>query len=272
MRATLILLPLAAALLAGCLQEQRYVQPEAGGVWVAAIREDTPAAFTAEDGGLFLSEARVELPFREPTERELEEMMDVGDVLIPYETRPFLERGDVELLVDWTVSNLSDQRVRAVVVINGFNEFHEYLPQVTVDDDELIADFSGWEVDLALDAGERRSGTVREEELDEIAVDLASVVNGQGQPVNANQVVYFQNQSSRDRRSMALIPDIVPALHGLRVGVRTTAAVPVLLEFTVRVRDVRGVLWQGNTEAPWEAPVPVLFTPADAAGMPAATP
>ncbi|MGF1468377.1 MAG: hypothetical protein ACFCGT_19820 [Sandaracinaceae bacterium] len=250
------LLGLAGLGLGGCLTEQRYITPESGGPWVFALEEDTPAFVESEDGSVFVVEERITFPLREPTERELEEMVDLQGLEVPYPTLPFVRRGDYEVQVDWVLSNLSDGGVRASVVINGINEFHEYLPQAQVADDEVILGFSQWERLFDLGPGERIVRTVREEELDEVAVDLATVVNGAPNP---DQIVYFQNHSSTDLRSQRYIPDVIPALVGVRVGVQTEAAAPLVLEVTVRVRDERGVLWQGSGEMPWELPEPAPF-------------
>ncbi|HJL16022.1 MAG TPA: hypothetical protein RMH99_10210 [Sandaracinaceae bacterium LLY-WYZ-13_1] len=261
---------LAIALVAtGCLDEQRYVTPEGGGAWALAIDEDTPAFFEAEDDSVYLIEQRIPIEFRQPTEEELAELGDLEGVEIPYAQRPWLERGDIELQLDWTLSNLSEDPVTVTLVVNGFNEFHEYNPGIEVVDDELVIDFAQWERTYRLEPMSRRHGTVREEELDEVAVDLASVVN---MAPNPNQIVYFENQSSHDRRSQMYIPDVVPALTGVRVGLRSLSNSPVVLELTLRVRDNRDVLYDGDPqsedadEQPWEAPVPVLFGPADAVG------
>ncbi len=257
---------LAATLLlaTGCLTEQRYMDPEGGGPWVIAMQEDTPPFFASEDGNVYIVELRVPFEFREPTDEEAAALGDVAGLAIPYATLPFVRRDDIQVQIDWTLSNIDDGPVQAEVVVNGFNEFHEYNPGIQVVDDEVIADFSQWERSILLDPGERRTGTIREEELDEVAVDLATVVNG---VTNANQIVYFENQSSLDRRSMMFMPDVVPALTGVRMGIRVIGGdtpPPVVLEFTVRVRDQRQILVQGDDE-PWVLPTPVLFGPADIA-------
>jgi hypothetical protein len=121
----------------------------------------------------------------------------------------------------------------------------------------------GEERNHELDPGERRTLTVREEELDEMAVDLATVVNG---APNSNEVVYFENQSGHDERSQAYIPPVVPALVGLRTGLRVqagedaTSAPPAALEIAVRVRDVRDRL-VGVGQASWTLPEPAQFVP-----------
>jgi len=256
----------ALGLASGCLSEQRFMTPEGGGPWALAVDDTTPPYLESEDATLYLVEQRIELELREPTEDEVAEMMNVGGAQVPYATLPFVRRDDYHVQLDWTLSNLSESTVQAAVVVNGFNEFHEYSPQATIVDDELVIDFSGWEREIRLGPMERRSGTIREEELDEVAVDLATVVNGAPNP---NQIVYFENQSSTDRRSQMYIPDVVPALTGVRLGLRTNANSPVVLEVTVRIRDERRVLVQGADE-PWVLPVPELVAPADLAPPPMA--
>lgn len=262
---TIGLLGITLALASGCLTEQRYMAPEGGGAWAIAVQPDTPPFFESEDGNLYIVEQRVEFEFREPTAEEAAELGNVAGVNIPYPTLPYVRRDDIEVQVDWTLSNVSDSTVTVSVTVNGINEFNEYNPGVQVIDEELVVDFAQWERTVLLDPGERRTGTIREEELDEVAVDLATVVNG---VPNANQIVYFENQSFNDRRSMLYMPDVIPALTGVRIGIRSQGTdgdgnpIPVLLEFTVRIRDNREILVQGDDE-PWPLPTPTLFGPAD---------
>jgi hypothetical protein len=142
------------------------------------------------------------------------------------------------------------------VIVNGFNEFHEYTPGVIVVDDEPTAEFSQWERLFQLERGQRITRTIREEELDEVAVDLATVVNGADNP---NNVVFFENMSATDERNREFIPDVVPALMGVRLGLRATAAANVLLEATVRVRDVQDML-AADDEEPYVV-MPEAFEP-----------
>lgn len=252
----------AAVLASGCVQEQRYITPEGGGPWAFAVDESTPPFFTSRDGTLFLVEQRVEIPFREPTAEEQAATGDIGDAQIPYAYLPWLKLGDIEVQLDYTVSNLAtDRTVDVAVTINGFNEFTEYVPGVQVIENRIVPDFSGWERTIRLGPGERHSGTVRQEELDEIAVDLATIVNG---APNANQILHPQSQSAIDPRSQMYIPDVIPSILGLRAGMRVEAdpdAPPTLvMELTVRVRDVRGVLVQGDDD-PWVPPAPAIVMP-----------
>lgn len=248
------------ATLVGCRMDQRYVTPESGMAWQLALTPETPPFFSSEDGTVYLIEQRIELPIRAPDPVQFA-ALSTPDArgLGPYPRRPWVERGDYEIEIDAVLSNLSEQPARVTVVVNGFNEFHEYLPGANVVDDDVLVDFSQWERTYDLDAMSRRSFTIREEDMDEVAVDLATVVNG---APNSNQVVFFQNHSAHDPRSRAYIPPIVPALTGFRIGLRVEAGTPppLALEAIVRVRDVHDKI-VGEGETSWELPVPAPFVP-----------
>jgi hypothetical protein len=68
-----------------------------------------------------------------------------------------------------------------------------------------------------------------------MAVDLATVVNG---APNSDEIVYFENNSANDTRARQYIPALIPGLIALRFGLRSTEPGLVLLEASVRVRDV----------------------------------
>lgn len=268
----LVVSSLTCLLAAGCNMDQRFITPEGGGTFALAIAADTPAFFTSMDLTLFLVETRVELPVREPTAEELAALEVPDGRTHPWARRPWVERGDYEIQIDWTLSSLSDAPQIVTLTVNGFNEFDEYMPGVSVVDDDFVIDFANWERTLLVQPGARIGGTIREEELDEIAVDLATVVNGAPNP---NQVVFFQNHSDHDERSRMFIPGVVPALTGFRIGLRVGGedlggAPPMALEFVVRVRDPRDRI-VGADEESWMLPVPTPFVPAlaVAAMMPA---
>jgi hypothetical protein len=50
--------------------------------------------------------------------------------------------------------------------------------------------------------------------------------------------MYFENKSASDVRAKPYIPKIIPGLMGFRIGMRATGKGRVLLEATVRARDV----------------------------------
>jgi hypothetical protein len=175
---------------------------------------------------------------------------------LPFSRLPWVERGDVETQIDFVISSLDEEEHDIGVIVNGYNEFHEYVPGVVEVEDEPVPEFSQWERVYKLGPRQRLAGTVREDELDEVAVDLATVVNG---APNSAEVVYFENHSSSDRRSRPFIPSVIPGLVGVRIGLRTLEAAVVVLDVTIRVRDINDRLAEEGEAV--LVPMPAEFAP-----------
>jgi hypothetical protein len=239
MRAGIIIGVVLVAAASGCSEERRYIGED--GFYQVALSESTAAAYTSEDGALFIVEQRVELPIRVPPETAIEDLRQAaeGFMDLPFPRLPWVERGDFGIEVDFTLSNLEDAPHQVAVIVNGFNEFDEYVPGVTVIDEEPTPDFSQWERVYELEPKQRLSRTIREEDFDETAVDLATVVNG---APNSNQVVFFESKSTADERVRQYIPPVIPGLAGFRIGLRATSAARIVLDASVRVRDAGGRL------------------------------
>lgn len=234
-------------LLLGACNDREYIGDDS--FFMFAVTEETPA-FGEE---IFFVELEVELPIRPLTDEQRRLLrMGARDLDIPYGRLPWVERDDLGIEVDYTLSNLEEEPVSVLFGLNGRNEFHEYVPRLR----EEESDFNQWERAFLLEPLERRSGTIREEELDEVAVDLATVVNGAPNP---NQVVFRDNQSARDERNRMYIPEVVPGLVGLRFGLRTGEAVNLVAEMTIRVRDAGNRLT--SQDAAWRLPNPDPFDP-----------
>jgi len=184
---------------------------------------------------------------------------------LPYDRMPWVELGDLDMEVDWALTNLTDSTGRVALTLNGFTEFHEYMPSFVVDDEEVIPDFAQWERDMELEPYQTRYGTIRVEELDEVAIDLATVANGAPNP---NQVVYFENQSDHDERVQSYIPSVIAGLTGFRIGLRAQGLPDCgsadcgvyVLEVSVRVRDEDRDRLAVQGEEVWELPTPTVLS------------
>ena len=220
----------------GCDDARTYIGDEK--LYQVALTADSQPAFESEQGGaLYIVETRAELPVIRPSGTELAELTRGARSYrnLPFPRLPWVERGELEIQIDFTLSNLDDQTQAVDVTVNGANEFDEYVPGVLVMEEDAVPLHAQWERRYSLAKRSRIQGTVREEDLDEAAVDLATVVNG---APNSDQVVYFENKSTTDPRTQRYIPQLIPGLVALRIGLRTQAAAPLLLEASVRVRDV----------------------------------
>lgn len=240
----------AVLLLTACHVEPEYIGD--GKLFQVALTEDTAPALSIDDeAALFIVETRAELPVRAPTAAERAALARAST---PYPRLPWVRRDDIAIQVDFTLTNLDDAPRNIDVIINGANEFHEYVPLVLMDEDQAIPLHAQWERRYDLQPLQRVAATVREEELDEMAVDLATVVNG---APNSDEVVYFENNSATDTRSRPYIPRVIPGLTALRLGLRANQAANAFMEVSVRVRDEADKL--ADDDEPLMEQMPELF-------------
>ncbi len=251
---------LAALALVGCNLQQSYVTPNGQSVVQLAMPPGIAPLATSRESVLYSVEEDVFFPLRAPTTAEMSALE--GMTAAPFTRMPWAQRGDYELEITLVITNVDTVRIATTATINGINEFNRYLPGFSINDNAIVPDFSQWERTWSLMPGERRTITVREEELDEVATDLASAVNT-GVMVGdmttcsdiANELVYFANQSGIDARSRPCIPANVPALVGFVLGLRAegspgSPAPLVAIEASVRLRDVHNRL--ALTGMQWE--------------------
>jgi hypothetical protein len=232
-------------LAAACADSRVYVGDDK--LYQVALSASTLPVATGPTSALYIVERRVSLPVRRPSQTQLRDLAQAAHVYqrLPFSRLPWVERDDLPTEIDFVLENLDSVSHEIDVTVNGANEFDEYFPGIVQVALTPVPMHAQWERRYTVPAKSRISGTVREEELDEAAVDLATVVNGAPNP---DEVVYFQNQSASDPRSRPYIPPVIPGLIALRLGLRAEQAAPalqapeVLLEATVGVRDVGGKL------------------------------
>jgi hypothetical protein len=276
--ARLSLLTVLAGLTACSNPTQHFLTPGGMAVIQLAMPADTPPIAMSRESALFSVEEDVMFPIVPPTDAQMSALDSAMDPA-PFTRAPWVSRGDVEVEIDLVITNVGMDRVTATATINGISEFNRYLPGFSINDNAIVPDFSQWERTWSLRPGERQTITVREEQMDEVATDLASVVNtavtfGPPDPMTmmaptcsdiANEIVYFANQATIDPRSTMCIPHTIPGLVGFVLGLRAvgepgSTAPPVAIEASVRLRDVNHRVM--TTGTPWELPeTPVPFTP-----------
>ncbi len=277
------LLP-ALVLLGGCNLSQSYVTPNGVSVVQLAMPPGTAPIAMSRDSVLYSVETEVYFPVRAPSDAEMDGLNAMSAQASPFARMPWVQRHDYEIELNLVVTNVDTSRLTASVTVNGINEFNRYLPGFTVEEDTIIPDFSQWERTWSFAPGERRVITIREEELAEIATDLASVVNtnvtfGEPDPMTmmaptcsdiANEIVYFMNQGGIDERSSMCIPTVIPGLVGFVLGLRATGSPGepppmIAVEASVRLRDVHARLELAQT--PWDVAMlgQLPFTPPVAA-------
>ncbi len=252
---------LGCALLAvGCgSQEQaRNLQPEQVG-----MTPDVPPIFDDDEMQLFEVKRGLQFPILDPSPAESDELNQ--EVVEPYGRKPWITNKDVKVQLAWTLSNLDEEQRVVELLVDAWNEFGRYYPGMTLIDAEeqtFQPNSSGIDHYYVLEgksagASSRRHGTFTFDDMNELAVDFATVQamiknppplpNGAQAdpdmmvdplPVYANHAFNFINHSYDDLLIQPYIPAVIAGLTGVDFGFRTTEKATIALEIQIEVVDL----------------------------------
>jgi hypothetical protein len=231
MRRTRLAILAALAATAGCTEDPLYVQP------VNSIEVNAPGTMTPT------ATAQITLPIRsELTDEEIDEraqlVMDLG---VADGDIPFVPRKDLDISIEWTVTNQEDSDGIVRIDINGANEYVAYVPALFVVDPEemeepppLIGD-----VPLTVRAGDSLNGVFREDQLWEAAVDL-ELIGRANPPLSPFAAVLEVHEEMTEFSGVsgATIPDELFASM-IRFDITVEADRHMVMEYAIRVRDRR---------------------------------
>ena len=255
------------ALLAGCgsQQEARNLQPEQVG-----LTPETPPLFEDDESQLFEVKRGLQFPILEPSAAEAAALN--REVVEPYGRKPWITNQDVKVQLTWTLSNLDEEQHVVEVLVDPWTEFGRYYPGMTLTDaenEEFQPNSSGIDHYYVLEgkgrgASSRRHGTFTFDDMNEMAIDFATVQNMikfppplpngaqvdpdmmvDPLPIYANHAFNFINHSYDDVLIAPYIPAVVAGLTGIDFGFRTTEKATIALEVQIEVVD----LGQGRVQA-----------------------
>lgn len=204
------------------------------------------------------------LDYREPTPQELLELQPEGAE--PAEVIPWVERDDLDISVQWRLTNDTEQFITAYVLLDGATEFFDYNPI------EMYGDLGGEDADEIpfpsllgyyprhLGPGEVVRGEFREDDLREAMFDLDVLSRFCGGPL-----AVVHNHSSVDPAGTSAVPPdaVIAGMVMLRLTVGATA--PVTLDYSIRIRDEGEVLFDRRTDErrfePMPEPVAIAMAP-----------
>jgi hypothetical protein len=259
-----------ASLGAGCSnQEQdRNLNPEQVG-----LTPDVAPVFDDGESQLYEVKRGLQFPIVQPTAEQVASL--ASQVVEPYGRMPWVTNKDSKVQLTWTLSNLDDKEHVVELLIDPWNEFGRYYPGMTLtnaEEQEFQPNSSGIDHYYVLDpssAGDssRRHGTFTFEDMNEMAIDFATVQNmikfppplpgGQQQdpdmmtdplPVYANHAFNLINHSYNDLLVRPYIPRVIAGLTGIDFGFRTTEKATVALDIQIEIVD----LGQQRVEQPGE--------------------
>ena len=205
------------------------------------------------------------LDYRAPTELELEMLQPPGST--PDEMIPWIQRDDIDVSVQWTLTNETDQEIDAWVTLDGATEFFDYNPIASFGlgggedaEEPVFPSLLGF-TPRHLEPNQVLRGEFREDDITELMFDLDVMTRFCGGPF---ALIY--NRSEQDDVGTEMVPSdaVIGGVAMLRITVAANARVS--LEYALRVRDRGGALFDSRQDNTRYEVEPMLFAPAAAGG------
>ena len=138
------------------------------------------------------------------TMEDAEERAALQATVDPAVEIPYVRVGDLEVSVEWTIKNLDRRcRARALVQLNGANQFFAYDPSLIVlsaDDEAPPTPGLAGDIPLHIPASGTLSGLFREDELREASIDLDQITRGNVNPFRATLTISKNSDVVRPAR------------------------------------------------------------------------
>jgi hypothetical protein len=242
----------------GSQEQARNLQPEQVG-----LTPDVPPIFDDEETQLYEVKRGLQFPILQPTQAQADALNQ--QVVEPYGRKPWITNEDVKVQLTWTLSNLDEDQRVVELLVDPWNEFGRYYPGMTLTDAEeqtFRPNSSGIDQYFVLEgknsgASSRRHGTFTFDDMNEMAIDFATVQNmikfppplpngaevdpdmmADPLPIYANHAFNFINHSYDDVLIAPYIPAVIAGLTGIDFGFRTTEKATIALEIQIEVVDL----------------------------------
>lgn len=277
MAPTVLAASLAASLSFGCGDQEKE---ESLPVLQVGMTEAVPPIY--DDGELRIYEVKkgIAFPIIAPNEQARRELNEEQPE--PYGRLPWVTIQDIAVQVSWTISNLDDEEHVVELLVDPWNEFGRYWPGLQLTDaenQEFMPNFSAIDKRYiahgkSSGAESRVHGTYAFSDLEEVAIDLATVMSIIADPpatenededrrvTYANHAFHWQNRSYEDLLVSRWVPTLVAGLTGLDIGFRTYEPANLAIEVAVEVVDKTGkrIRAEDDTETPLLRPTEEIIT------------
>jgi hypothetical protein len=239
-------------------EQERNLNPEQVG-----LTPDVAPIFDDGETQLFEVKRGMQFPIVQPTAAQ--EASLAGQVVEPYGRMPWVTNKDSKVQLTWTLSNLDDKEHVVEILIDPWNEFGRYYPGMTLtnaEEQEFQPNSSGIDHYYVLDpssAGDssRRHGTFTFDDMNEMAIDFATVQNmikfppplpggvqtdpdmmADPLPIYANHAFNLINHSYNDILVRPYIPQVIAGLTGIDFGFRTAEKATIALDIQIEIVDL----------------------------------
>jgi hypothetical protein len=267
--ATICVCVLGGLAVAGCANDPVYIPGP------AAIEAGMPDMMGQPSPG----KASVQLPIMTETTEDRAARDELAATLAPIEV-PYVRIGDLEIEVEYTIRNLDDRPGKALVELDGANEYFAYDPSTIqlAADGEDAPDAPGLSGNIPIDvpAMGEVSGLFTEDDVREAAIDLDQITRGHMNPFRATLTI------SKNAKQFQPMTELRPGIENYeqepdgpaipreafagftRIDLVFKPDREMILEYNIRIRDNRGIMHRllltAETEKPDELQV---FDPAD---------
>jgi hypothetical protein len=201
---------------------------------------------------MFTGTVTVDLPFELESMKDAEKRNDLAMSLgIAPDQLAYVRVGDVDVSLEWSIKNLTENEGTARISINGGNQFWYYVPLnfvVDPEEDEEPPPLLG-DIPLLVGGNGERSGVFREDQIREASVDLEQITRAMVNPFAAMLTI------NEDDPGVTIPPVMVPhddLSQLVRFDITFEADRHMVLEYGLRVRDHRGILHPEGLAAPPE--------------------
>ena len=268
---------------AGCANDPVYIP--------APAAMEAGVADPAMMGMLTQAKASLQLPIKTETAADAKQRMALADKLAPIMV-PYVKVGDLEVELEWTITNVDDKDGTALIELNGANEYFAYDPSLIMlnPDDDEAPPTPGLDGDIPINipAGGKVSGLFTEDQLREASIDLDQITRANINPFRATLTVSKNADSFQpltppmpedEDYVQTPVGDPIPReafAYMTRIDLVFKPNTHMKLEYDVRVRDLRGImhdlLLTAVTEKPDELQtfMPETYNPTPATAPPAA--
>lgn len=216
---------------------------------------------------LYQVTAPVRFPVRKPSDAD-EKALGVTPKGTPYPHAPFLRASDESVEVHFVLSNVDTVSHNVWLLIDPWNEFVRWKPGVSIVSDEETVPNNGYDRQYVLAPKSRVQGTITSDDMQEIAIKLASVENFLASPKAkmttssttdsdnpdptevCNNIFDYQNRSNSSPPDLFYtpwIPPVIAGLTGFDLGLRmevdegdSSGAGNVAIEITMEIQDLNG--------------------------------
>jgi hypothetical protein len=224
-----------------------------------------------DDGETKIYEVKrgLQLPIIQPDAQTMSQLN--SSAMDPYGRQPWLTTSDMKVQLTWSLTNVDANPHAVEIIIDPWNEFGRYWPGMQIADaaeQKLKPNLSAIDIMYPLEgsgAGDasRRSGTFTFSDMNEMAVDFATVLNliefpppppPDADPAlgNSNLTAYINHAYNVLNRSYqdvlinagssahpgSYVPATIAGLTGVDFGLRTYESANIALELSVEVVDL----------------------------------